>query len=941
MEKNPSFRSVARSDESSSMYRDKSNTVLTQKKDIEKTIQEQSKFYIESQFTLLNSTTNNETSNSPDKRRSMPDESRSSILEENFASQSGGCCLWNIFQRGPRQSMKGKSTIERLNSNQSVRKAQKQKVLPISVTITRQQDKQDVWSVYLLNNLKNLEGLVWADSLMNYMTINENEFLDTKYRSNIYFLNYTKSQMVQTSVQQRQVMMQRKLTETFTREQLDSLKQSFQKHMGIANQSDQTLISNQTTLRDQNQSQNDIEYGNIAASKKGLARQSLETNTRGHRRLISSDTVPDLYENGLADLQTLKNDENKHRFIYDIEDPNNQSDTIEQMDKQTKLLFEVLRSQLFDNKHPLNIIIRRFSFYFVKHYSQQIVYDEKSNDYYILKSLPTGKYDLQFVNEHQRAHIAQNYMDQPDDQNIYFEDMQNEGEKINREQADYLEFNQFQRADHTINSSMRQSFKRGSFAKQMNQFKKEKEVKYKTAQGALAEVKQFLSLMYGICIRFYVTVIKLDILEKMKEDLVETLTRILFCEQMTNLMIAVCRVTTKDEESSLKYKINELQRVKTSHLGLSQFHCLDKHSKIMEVYLKQYNELCISLNKPVIGPDGDVGGSSNSNDEKEFDFEELKDESMIQSMPSVSASKQHSTFRDNFMSTVDNPIMEENEDSDEDDYQIKDLDEEELQKHRERIATVRIHPKKDSRVSVISRPSGAGEPLIQIEPDMFEQSSEDEEEELIGDLGRFSFQERKTIKLDRMVRLKEEIDMRLKQKPYINAVQQIKMIPEYYTPIDKLRCLATVSHSIIESINKFWKGLDVEKDKLTVNGDSILMIYIFITVKARTNVQDLFAHVKYMGEFSTPFVRNTKLGYCLTTLEIALNHILNLTKDDFETKDDCDMFSESSSIWSEKRRTLTRSLRESLSASVRSNSLVIKDDPLGDYFKFEELHRPQ
>ena len=92
--------------------------------------------------------------------------------------------------------------------------------------------------------------------------------------------------------------------------------------------------------------------------------------------------------------------------------------------------------------------------------------------------------------------------------------------------------------------------------------------------------------MYGICIRFYVTVIKLDILEKMKEDLVETLTRLLFCEQMSNLMIAICRICTKDEERLLIMKINELQRIKTSHLGLSQYFCLDKHSKIMEIYQK-------------------------------------------------------------------------------------------------------------------------------------------------------------------------------------------------------------------------------------------------------------------------------------------------------------------------------------------------------------------
>lgn len=67
------------------------------------------------------------------------------------------------------------------------------------------------------------------------------------------------------------------------------------------------------------------------------------------------------------------------------------------------------------------------------------------------------------------------------------------------------------------------------------------------------------------------------------------------------------------------------------------------------------------------------------------------------------------------------------------------------------------------------------------------------------------------------------------------------MLPEYLNPIDKLRCLATVSSTIVDSINKFWKGINIDKEKLTINGDSMLMIYIFITIKARSNVHDLFA----------------------------------------------------------------------------------------------------
>ena len=90
-------------------------------------------------------------------------------------------------------------------------------------------------------------------------------------------------------------------------------------------------------------------------------------------------------------------------------------------------------------------------------------------------------------------------------------------------------------------------------------------------------------------------------------------------------------------------------------------------------------------------------------------------------------------------------------------------------------------------------------------------------------------------------------------------------------PIDKIRCIAQVSRLIVRSINKFWKGIKIKKDKLTIDGDTLLMIYIFISIKAK--IETIFAQIKLMNEFATPFVRTTKLGYCLSSLEVAINHI--------------------------------------------------------------------
>ena len=106
--------------------------------------------------------------------------------------------------------------------------------------------------------------------------------------------------------------------------------------------------------------------------------------------------------------------------------------------------------------------------------------------------------------------------------------------------------------------------------------------------------------------------------------------------------------------------------------------------------------------------------------------------------------------------------------------------------------------------------------------------------------------------------------------------------------------MESVSSKIVKSINNFWKGLDIKKSKLTIDGDSLLMIYIYICIKSR--LYDVFAQVKYMNEFLTPFVKSSKIGYCITTLEIALNHILTFTKEDF-IQDKGDTVSDSQSLW--------------------------------------------
>ena len=59
------------------------------------------------------------------------------------------------------------------------------------------------------------------------------------------------------------------------------------------------------------------------------------------------------------------------------------------------------------------------------------------------------------------------------------------------------------------------------------------------------------------------------------------------------------------------------------------------------------------------------------------------------------------------------------------------------------------------------------------------------------------------------------------------------------------------------------------------------MIYVYIAAKAR--VPNLFAQIQLAKAFATPFIRTTRFGYCLTTLEIALKLVI---ENDFQVDEE-------------------------------------------------------
>jgi hypothetical protein len=83
---------------------------------------------------------------------------------------------------------------------------------------------------------------------------------------------------------------------------------------------------------------------------------------------------------------------------------------------------------------------------------------------------------------------------------------------------------------------------------------------------------------------------------------------------MSSMLVAMCRICTRDEERTLVLKITELQKLKPSQIGLNEYFALDKHSIIWKVFAEQFKE--VDESRAFTGDDGDVGGSSGSNDDK-------------------------------------------------------------------------------------------------------------------------------------------------------------------------------------------------------------------------------------------------------------------------------------------------------------------------------------
>ena len=121
--------------------------------------------------------------------------------------------------------------------------------------------------------------------------------------------------------------------------------------------------------------------------------------------------------------------------------------------------------------------------------------------------------------------------------------------------------------------------------------------------------------------------------------------------------------------------------------------------------------------------------------------------------------------------------------------------------------------------------------------------------------------------------------------------------------MQKMQCITEISSRIKNAVHEFWKGVEVDKRKLTLDAEQITMIYEYVTIKA--NVRNIFAQIRFCREFSTKFIRNMKQGFCLVTLEMALNQLVEFPELIGATNEE----EENDERWRERTSSIGASMR--------------------------------
>ena len=107
--------------------------------------------------------------------------------------------------------------------------------------------------------------------------------------------------------------------------------------------------------------------------------------------------------------------------------------------------------------------------------------------------------------------------------------------------------------------------------------------------------------------------------------------------------------------------------------------------------------------------------------------------------------------------------------------------------------------------------------------------------------------------------------------PYLSAVLEIKKMPHYETPEDKIQCVVRTANICRETIDKYYENRRV--DPIQITPDDLLSLFAYILTQA--NLHCLWAEVDLIDDFVVDNLRMDMPGYYIATLRAAMQLIVN------------------------------------------------------------------
>lgn len=116
----------------------------------------------------------------------------------------------------------------------------------------------------------------------------------------------------------------------------------------------------------------------------------------------------------------------------------------------------------------------------------------------------------------------------------------------------------------------------------------------------LSEVQEFISVLYGALLRFYMPVVDFEELEELTEDLVELVTSLTINKTLSPWLLKLCRLSAREDEAMLGKMMKQFGDLLPEQVGVSEYFTLNSSSMLVRILKEVTKQARAQLEEPSV-----------------------------------------------------------------------------------------------------------------------------------------------------------------------------------------------------------------------------------------------------------------------------------------------------------------------------------------------------